>query len=110
MFGIGGQKIINMSPAEVKAGLDSGQIILVDVREADEHRGERIKGAISRPLSQLDPKTLPDANGKSLVLHCAGGVRSAKALGLCKQHGVAVDRHLAGGLSAWKANGLPTER
>lgn len=110
MFGLGGQKTINMSPAEVKAGLDSGEIILIDVREPDEHRGERIKGAINRPLSQFDPKSLPEANGKSLVLHCAGGVRSAKAIGICKNNGVAVDRHLAGGLSAWKSQGLPTER
>ena len=110
MFGLFGPKVINMTPAEVKAGLDSGELILVDVREPDEHRAERIKGAVSMPLSRFDPKSLPDAKGKTLVLHCAGGVRSARAVGLCKQHNVDVERHLAGGLSAWKAHGLPTQR
>jgi len=110
MFGFGAPKIIHMTPAEVQAGLDSGEIILVDVREPDEHRAERIKGTANMPLSRFDAKTLPIADGKTLVLHCAGGVRSAKALGICKAHGVAIDRHLAGGLSAWKAQGLPTER
>lgn len=110
MFGFGAPKAIDVTAKDVKAGLDAGTMVLIDVREPDEHRSERIKGAIPMPLSNFDPKALPDAGDKTIVLHCAGGVRSAKAVALCRQHGVKVEHHLAGGLSAWKANGLPTQR
>ncbi|MDI7775085.1 rhodanese-like domain-containing protein [Asticcacaulis sp. EMRT-3] len=100
----------NLSPAEVKAGLDQGGIVLVDVREPSEHNAERIKGAINVPLSKLDSAKLPDAEGKMLVMQCAGGVRSAKAVGICRKRGLKVDHHLAGGIGAWKASGLPTVR
>jgi rhodanese-related sulfurtransferase len=110
MFGLGGPKVINMTPAEVKAGLDKGDVILIDVREPDEYRSERIAGAINHPLSRLDPNALPLTSGKTVVLHCAAGGRSARAVTACKANGVDVTRHLAGGIGAWKAAGLPTVR
>ena len=111
MFGLfQGPKVVNMTPAEVKAGLDAGEIVLIDVREPDEFRGERIAGAHNIPLSRFGPKTLQQTPGKSVVLHCAGGVRSARAVGICKLNNIDIDRHMAGGLGAWKANGFPTQR
>jgi rhodanese-related sulfurtransferase len=100
----------NLTPAQVRDGLDTGEILLVDVRELDEHSAERIKGAISVPLSRLEAAKLPDADGKRIVMHCAGGVRSAKAVALCRKRSLNIDHHLAGGIAAWKANGLPTIR
>lgn len=100
----------NLSAAQVKSGMEQGQIVLVDVREAGEHKAERIKDAVNVPLSELETATLPDADGKMLVMHCQGGVRSAKAVGICRKRGLKVDHHLAGGIGAWKASGLPTIR
>ncbi|ESQ85359.1 hypothetical protein ABENE_19095 [Asticcacaulis benevestitus DSM 16100 = ATCC BAA-896] len=100
----------NLTPADVKTGLDEGKIVLVDVREVGEHNAERIKGAVNVPLSKLETAKLPDAEGKTLVMHCQGGVRSAKAVTLCRKRGLIVDHHLAGGIGAWKASGLPTTR
>ncbi len=100
----------NLSPTQVKAGLDSGEIVLVDVREPNEHNVERIKGAVNVPLSRIESAKLPEADGKTLVMQCAGGVRSAKAVAVCRKRGLKVDHHLAGGIAAWKANGLPTTR
>jgi rhodanese-related sulfurtransferase len=100
----------NLTPAEVRDGMDTGEIVLVDVRELDEHNAERIKGALSVPLSRLETAKLPDADGKRIVMHCAGGVRSAKAVSLCRKRGLSVDHHLAGGIAAWKALDLPTIR
>ncbi|MDI7774167.1 rhodanese-like domain-containing protein [Asticcacaulis sp. EMRT-3] len=102
--------VINMSPEEVAAGLEAGQIVLVDVREPHEFDAERIKGAVSLPLSVIDPAALPDAGEKMIVLSCAGGVRSAKAAEYFQAMGLDIDHHLAGGLYGWKGAGLPTER
>lgn len=100
----------NLTPAEVREGMEKDEIVLVDVRELDEHNAERIKGAVSVPLSRLETAKLPDADGKRIVMHCAGGVRSARAVTVCRKRGLTVDHHLAGGIAAWKAHGLPTIR
>lgn len=100
----------HIDAGQLHDGLKRGDVVLVDVREPDEHRAERIEGAINLPLSCFDPKTLPAVRGQTIVLHCAGGVRSAKALDICRQRGVEIRGHLSGGINAWKAAGLPTVR
>ncbi len=99
----------NLSPVEIKKMLDDKAIILVDVRELDEHNAVRIEGAVSFPLSRFDPRALPKpAEGQSVVFHCAGGVRSARAIAQCQQAGLDYCAHMAGGIQAWKQAGLPT--
>ena len=98
----------NMTPVEVKAALDAGDILLIDVREPHEFDAERIQGAVTYPLSTFAPNALPSEEGKYLVLSCAGGVRSVRAAEACEAAGLDVDHHLAGGINAWKAAGLPT--
>ena len=106
MFGAPQTK--DLTPQQVKAALDAHEILLIDVREPDEFAAEKIPGALNVPLSSFDPATLPDAGGKTVVLQCAGGKRSAMAVDKCRKANTAVDTHLAGGLAAWKAAGLPT--
>jgi rhodanese-related sulfurtransferase len=104
----GATKTKDLTPRQLKAALDAKDILLVDVREADEFAAERILGAVNMPLSSFNPAALPDAGGRTLVLQCAGGKRSAMAVDQCRLAGQAIDTHLAGGLAAWKAAGLPT--
>jgi rhodanese-related sulfurtransferase len=96
-----------LEPAEVSARLARGEIVLVDVREPNEIAAERIPGALSMPLSRFDPAALPKG---SVVLTCLGGKRSAAALARCREAGVEVNTHMRGGLTAWKAAGLPITR
>jgi rhodanese-related sulfurtransferase len=98
---------IELDPTEVGAGLERGEIVLVDVREPNETAVESIPGAVLMPLSAFDPTALPKGN---VVLTCLGGKRSAMALARCRDAGVAVTTHMRGGLTAWKAAGLPTTR
>ena len=102
--------VIDLSPQAVAEALQAGEILLVDVREPYEFDAERIKGSISLPLSAIDPAAVPQAEGKTVVLSCAGGVRSARAAEYLQATGLDVKHHLAGGLYAWKLAGLPTER
>lgn len=104
----GTPKTKDLTPHQVRAALDAREILLIDVREPEEFAAEHIEGALNVPLSTLDPKALPDANGKAVVLHCAGGKRSGMAVEKCRAGGQDIDTHLAGGLAAWKATGLPT--
>ena len=92
---------------QVRAGLNSNRIHLVDVREADEFAGGHIPGAVSRPLSQFDPADLPNEPGKRIVLSCAAGVRSRRALEFAQSAGLDIDSHYAGGFKDWLMHGEP---
>jgi rhodanese-related sulfurtransferase len=108
MFGFGKKdEHKELAPAELAAMLKDGAAVLVDVREPDEFAAGHIAGAINLPLSRFAVDQLPPAPGKTLVLQCAGGKRSGMALDRCAAAGAAVDTHLAGGIGAWKAAGLP---
>lgn len=103
-----GPKTKDLTPQQVKTALDAQDVVLIDVREPAEFAAERIQGAVNVPLSTFDPTALPAAGDKTIVLQCAGGKRSAMAVDQCRKANQAVDTHLAGGLMAWKAAGLPT--
>ena len=108
LFSRKGSTMKNYSPQEVHEMLTGGTIVLIDVRETDEHDSERIQGAVPYPLSSFDPRKLPNSEGKIVVFHCAGGIRSAKAVAKCLAVDLPYGAHLAGGLGAWKSAGLPT--
>ena len=104
-----GKPIKNMSPREVQIGLETGNIVLVDVREPHEHSNAHINGCCNVPLSSFDAAKLPKCeDGKIFVLYCQGGVRSAQAVKICQKAGVENVANLAGGIMSWAQNGLPT--
>lgn len=102
--------IAQTSPDELRAGLEQGSVLLVDVREPHEYAAERIPGALLYPLSTFDPKAIPAASGKTLVLHCGGGGRSTRAAQALVAAGVTDVHNLTGGMRGWKALGLPLIR
>lgn len=95
--------------ATLQAQLQHGNVVLVDVREPVEHRGERIDGAVCCPLSSFDVAQLPAVGAnQTLVLHCQTSNRSGEAARKLLAAGHDTVIHLEGGLNAWKAAGLPT--
>lgn len=97
-----------LSATEVHDQLEQGHILLIDVREPEEFAVERIHGALNYPLSTFDPAALPDHGGRKVVFQCGSGKRSAVAVERCQRAGLHIDRHLAGGIAAWRGAGLPT--
>ena len=103
-------KVRNLTPEEVARGLAENTMMIVDVREPREIDVERIAGSHFLPMSMFDPGELPDPQGRMVVFSCASGIRSIKASEIAQAAGLPFDAHLAGGLKAWKAAGLPVER
>ncbi len=99
----------DLTPEEVAAGLRDGRMVLVDVREPNETAVERFPDAVIVPLSDFDPSAIPDPEGREVVFACRSGRRSVTASLAAQQHGFPYASHLAGGILAWKAAGLPTE-
>ena len=99
----------DLTPLEVAAGLEQGRMLLVDVREPNETAVERYPGAAIVPLSAFDPADIPDPQGREIVFACRSGKRSVTASLMAQAAGFPYTSHLAGGILAWKAAGLPSE-
>jgi rhodanese-related sulfurtransferase len=99
----------DLTPEDVARGLTEGRMVLVDVREPNETALERYPGAVLVPLSEFDPAVIPAPEGCEVVFACRSGRRSVTASLAAQEQGYPYAAHLAGGILAWKAAGLPTE-
>ena len=102
-------EVTNLAPEEVAVGLREGRMLLVDVREPNETSVESYPDAVIVPLSCFDPAAIPDPQGKQVVFACRSGRRSVTASVAAQDAGYPYTAHLAGGIIAWKAAGLPTK-
>ena len=97
----------DLSPKAVFEKLKAGEVLLIDVREPAEFANERIHGAFLFPLSTFDARAIPEPNGRAVVFQCGSGKRSRKALDAFIAETGLEAAHVAGGIGAWKADGLP---
>ena len=114
------QRIPEVTAAEVKEALDSGQVDLVlDVREPDEWSKGHVPGAVHAPRGLLewyaDPAA-PSARGEitgnrdgRIVVMCAAGARSLLAAQTLVQMGYSNVASLSGGFTEWAKRGFPVE-
>ncbi len=92
-----------------EAGPEHKEIVLVDVREKHEWNEGHIPGAIHVPRGYLElqiEEAVPDKS-KTVVLYCAGGVRSLIAGVTLQQMGYQDAISMSGGYGQWKGNGYP---
>ncbi|MEJ2860242.1 rhodanese-like domain-containing protein [Actinomycetospora flava] len=90
-----------IDPADARRRVESGEAVLVDVREPDEWAAGHAPGAVHRPLGDLDPAEFA---GRSVITTCRGGGRGGRAAETLAEAGVdAVS--LDGGLRAWSEHG-----
>ena len=80
---------------------EADQFVLVDVREPNEAEICRLPDAILIPLGELADRLHELDRDSDIVIHCKGGVRSAKALELLLDNGFEKASHVAGGITAW---------
>lgn len=76
---------------------------VVDVRAPGELESGRVPGSQNIPLKHLAERMEELPNDRPVVVHCAGGYRSAIAASLLAAHGYRV-MDLVGGYQAWAAS------
>lgn len=99
-----------ITPAETQRRALNGEIRLVDVREHREWIESHIPGALHMPLSAIADRIATLPADKPVVFYCLSGARSATAVATCRKLGLPHDTHMAGGIKAWVASGLPITR
>lgn len=109
--------IDNVSVGQALALAEGGDAVFIDVRERAEHAAGAIAGARSVPRGFLefiaDPASPTHdpalSSGRTLVVYCASGGRSALATKTLRDMGIANAVNLLGGFQAWSEAGGPTE-
>jgi DNA-binding transcriptional ArsR family regulator/rhodanese-related sulfurtransferase len=97
-----------VSPAELRAGLASGSMLLLDVRPALEFTAGHLAGATSMPLEELPARLSELPTGPLIVTYCRGPlcVYADEALGLIHASGRRGAR-LEEGVAEWQLAGHP---
>src|SRR5437764_13994897 len=106
------KNVIEISPDNAAVKWQSGDGVIIDVRDKDEWDEGHIPGAthLSRGTIEFDiEEKVPDTNAM-IICHCGGGGRSALAAESLQKMGYKNVRSMAGGFKAWKAMGLPTSK
>ena len=101
-----------VSPAEAVQLMNREKAVVVDVCSADEYAREHVKGARNIPLPELQDKLSDAVKNKQLplVLVCASGMRSSRAVGVAQKLGYEKAFSLTGGLKAWRDAELPVSK
>lgn len=89
-----------ISPKELKALQEKGEVQILDVRERWEWDICHIEGATLIPLTQLPDKTDELDKNKFIATHCHTGVRSLEAQKFLKEKGFKT-KSLKGGIEKW---------
>lgn len=100
----------NLSPSEARALIDAGEVFLVDVREPAEWSSGWLPTAQRIPYSQFSQRLGEIPRDRDILVYCAGGVRSRRALLQLARAGYSRLGNLDGGIFAWKASGYEVAR
>jgi rhodanese-related sulfurtransferase len=94
---------------EARAAHEAGRVILIDIREPDEHARGVAAGARLLPMSQLRRRLaeIPLDTGRPVLLICNTQNRSSATLRALRQHGYGHVRYVHGGMSEWARRGWP---
>ena len=112
------QRIQNLTVDQAAEEIERGDALLVDLREPEERQEQgAIPGTVHAPRGMLEFWADPTSSyhraefdpDRRIILHCAGGGRSALAADTLQQMGYGNVAHLDGGFSAWKAAAQPVE-
>ena len=101
-----------LTPAAAVQLINREKAVVIDVCEPAEYQAGHVGGARSIPLGELEAN-LPGAvknKATPLVLVCASGMRSGRAVAIARKLGYDNAQSLSGGLKSWREASLPIEK
>ncbi|MFL6028963.1 MAG: molybdopterin-synthase adenylyltransferase MoeB [Gaiellaceae bacterium] len=104
-------EISEVDAARARELIDSGEQVVVDVREQHEWDEGHIPGAIHVPRGNLESRierAVPE-HDRQVLLYCSQGNRSVFAAKTLEELGYEDVTSLAGGFTDWKRNGYPVQ-
>ena len=98
---------VDVREADRRLREDPDRPLLVDVRELDEFVQVRAPDVALIPTSAFMARIGELPTDRPLLIVCRTGVRSAAVTGYLVRNGRTDVAHVAGGMEAWEAAGLP---
>jgi rhodanese-related sulfurtransferase len=83
-------------------------LVVLDVRTEQEWQTAHIAGSLNIPLQHLRERLDDVPRDRQVVVHCGSGYRSAIAVSILQQYGIATPVDMVGGMGAWEASKLAT--
>jgi molybdopterin/thiamine biosynthesis adenylyltransferase/rhodanese-related sulfurtransferase len=104
-------EISEIDATQARDRIESGEPVVVDVREQDEWDEGHIASAVHVPRGHLESRIerLAPDTGRPLIVYCSAGNRSAFAAKTLADLGYEDVVSLAGGFTDWKRNGFPVQ-
>ncbi|MFN5096180.1 MAG: rhodanese-like domain-containing protein [Limnohabitans sp.] len=101
-----------LDPQAMVQLMNREKAVVIDVCEPDEFARGHVIGAKNLPLAQIDEKLPQWVKNKStpVIMVCQVGARSSRAAAAARKLGYENAHSLSGGLRAWVAAGMPTEK
>lgn len=96
-----------IEPHDLQRRMQSGEAILIDIREPSEYVREHIRGARLVPAGLIDTHDFDMETSKIAVFTCRSGNRTALNAARLLAKGFRETYMLDGGLDGWKKAGLP---
>lgn len=102
----------SVNPAQAVQLMNHEKAAVIDVCSADEFASGHVVGAKNIPLTELEAKLTGAVKNKAtpVILVCASGMRSSRAVAIAKKLGYEKSHSLAGGMGAWRTASLPIEK
>jgi len=99
--------IVEIDTATAQARIEAGNVFVLDVREPDEYDEGALADAVHIPRGHLEAQIEGRAldRDQTIVVYCAGGVRSAFAARTLQELGYSDVLSMAGGFGKWKDEG-----
>jgi molybdopterin/thiamine biosynthesis adenylyltransferase/rhodanese-related sulfurtransferase len=100
-------QIVEIDTATAEARIEAGNVFVLDVREPDEYDEGALADAVHIPRGHLEAQIESRAldHDQTIVVYCAGGVRSAFAARTLQELGYTDVLSMAGGFGKWKDEG-----
>lgn len=100
-------QIVEIDTAEAESRIDAGGVLVLDVREPEEYDEGALPGVLHIPRGHLEAQIEGRAldRDQTIVVYCAGGVRSAFAARTLQELGYTDVLSMAGGFGKWKDEG-----
>ena len=101
-----------LSPAQATTLINRENAEVVDMREPDDYVTGHLPESRNIPAGRLEDRVgeLDKLKDSPLVLVCQNGSRSASSCAKLEKLGFAKVHSLEGGISAWRAAGLPLKK
>ena len=100
-------QIVEIDTAAAQKRIEEGNVVVPDVREPDEYEQGALPNALHIPRGHLEAQIEGRAvdRDQTIVVYCAGGVRSAFAAQTLQELGYTDVLSVAGGFGKWKDEG-----